>query len=257
MYDAFSTDYDRFVNWPNRLAQEMPFLLQQLSGLAEEPTKPVRVLDAACGTGQHAVALAQNGLSAAGADFSAGMIAQARGNAAAGDVPVYFEQAKFGEMARTFGESSQDAILCLGNSLPHLLTLQDLERSLADFAACLRPGGLLLAQIRNFAAVMGNQERWMDPQSFREGEREWLFLRFYDFLPDGLLDFQVIDLSRQGSGDWTQKIFTTRLRPLLKTELDLALRKAGFGEPSWYGDLAGHPYDTVTSPNLVFVAKKS
>ena len=30
MYDLLSRDYDRFVNWPNRLAFEMPFLLKQL-----------------------------------------------------------------------------------------------------------------------------------------------------------------------------------------------------------------------------------
>ena len=31
MYDALSSDYDRFVDWPARLAAEMPFLQQRLA----------------------------------------------------------------------------------------------------------------------------------------------------------------------------------------------------------------------------------
>ena len=48
MYDTFSTDYDRFVNWPSRLAAELPFIESQLEAAGAR-----RVLDAACGTGQH------------------------------------------------------------------------------------------------------------------------------------------------------------------------------------------------------------
>jgi ubiquinone/menaquinone biosynthesis C-methylase UbiE len=50
MYDAFSEDYDRFVNWESRLASEMPFIERLLQPL-EKDGQPVRVLDAACGTG--------------------------------------------------------------------------------------------------------------------------------------------------------------------------------------------------------------
>ena len=68
-YDNFSPDYDRFVSWSGRLAIEMPFLEQKL-----RETGARRVLDAACGTGMHAIALAQVGFETAGADLSAGMI---------------------------------------------------------------------------------------------------------------------------------------------------------------------------------------
>mgnify|MGYP003469742026 CR=1 FL=1 len=30
MYDAFAGDYDRFVNWKNRLTYELPFLMEQI-----------------------------------------------------------------------------------------------------------------------------------------------------------------------------------------------------------------------------------
>ena len=125
MYDAFSLDYDRFVNWPNRLAFELPFIQQQLEALKAAPDQTLSILDAACGTGMHAIALAQQGHSVSGADLSTGMIERAKVNAAEAGVQARFAAAGFGALAQEFQGQPDfpfDALLCLGNSLPHLLT---------------------------------------------------------------------------------------------------------------------------------------
>jgi hypothetical protein len=44
----------------------------------------------------------------------------------------------------------------------------------------------LLIQNRNFDGVLARQERWMEPQAHREGETEWLFLRFYGKRPESV-----------------------------------------------------------------------
>lgn len=163
MYDDLSADYDRFVDWPARLATELPLIVGRVDN-------PSYILDAACGTGMHAIALAQKGYAVVGADLSAQVIERARANAAAADVAVRFEVAGFGKLAWVFDLSSSsnllplpcqgmgrgqggrgwgtscDALLCLGNSLPHPLTPDALAAGLADFAACLHPGGFLLIQ---------------------------------------------------------------------------------------------------------------
>jgi signal transduction histidine kinase len=36
MYDSFSADYDRFVDWPGRLAAELPFIERQLETVRDE-----------------------------------------------------------------------------------------------------------------------------------------------------------------------------------------------------------------------------
>ena len=249
MYDKFSSDYDRFVNWAGRLAVELPFLESKLQHAGAR-----RVLDAACGTGQHAIALAQRGYDAVGADLSAGMIGRARASAKAESVPARFVVAGFGELLAQVG-GGFDALLCLGNSLPHLLTPSDLAAALADFAACLRPGGLVLIQNRNFDRVLARQERWMEPQSHREGDQEWVFLRLYDFRLDGLLDFHVVTLYRQGGEAWTQRIASSPLWPQREVELTEALSKAGLVGVTRYGDLAGAPFQPDSSPNLVLAAR--
>lgn len=252
-YDSFSSDYDRFVNWPNRLRFELPFLAAKLADAPHAPGALPRLLDAACGTGQHALALAGLGYPAAGADLSAGMIERARENARERDVSLRFEVAGFGELARVFGEASFDALLCLGNSLPHVLDEAGLVATLADFAAVLRPGGVLIVQNRNFDAVLAQRNRWMGPEAAREMGTEWLFVRFYDFRPDGLIDFNILRLKREGSGAWQQALTQTRLRPLIQDELDSALTVAGFERLEWYGGLDGSAFDPAASGNLVVV----
>jgi glycine/sarcosine N-methyltransferase len=253
MYDALSADYDYFVNWPERLAAEMPFIEAQLRPL-ETPGRPLRVLDAACGTGMHVIELARRGYTADGADLSRGMVERARQNAETAGVTAAFEPLGLGSLAAQF--SGYDAVLCLGNSLPHLLHPNDLERALLDCAACLRPGGLLLIQNRNFDHVWTRQERWMNPESYRSGDQEWLFIRFYDFDPDSRITFNILTLTRQGEGPWKQRATDTRLWPQRQDELVRALQQAGFGDIQAYGGMNGSPFSPESSGNLILVACK-
>ncbi len=251
MYDSLSADYDRFVNWPARLAVEMPFLEQRLAASGAR-----RVLDAACGTGQHAISLARLGLGVSAADPSAGMIAQARASASASGAAVRFAQAGFGGMSGVFGKTSFDALLCLGNSLAHVADGTGLAAAVGDFSACLAEGGLLILQNRNYDKVLAARERWLDPQSSAEGGREWLFIRFYDFEADGSITFHVLTLSRGKEGEWTQTVSSTRLWPLRAAVLTEALRGAGFEILEPCGSARGEPFDEQTSPDLVLVARK-
>ena len=289
LYDALSDDYDRFVNWENRLAYEMPFIERTL-----READARRVIDVACGTGMHAIELARRGYEVVGADLSAPMIERAKENAStlrqalrqaqdsalrqaqdeaqdSAGVTVRFVVAGFGELAKKLalspalskvegvveGVSGQfDAVLCLGNSLPHVLGAEDLSDALADFAAVLRPGGLLLIQNRNFDAVLARRERFMEPEAHREGDREWLFVRFYDFNPDDTITFVMVILRRDAGGKWSQQVETTELRPLIYSELTVSLSAAGFTEIVCYGDMQGAPFDPDRSSNLVVTARR-
>ncbi|HMN62229.1 MAG TPA: class I SAM-dependent methyltransferase, partial [Anaerolinea sp.] len=245
--------YDRFVNWPARLGFEMPFLEKQLGG----PGRAPRVLDAACGTGRHAIQLARRGYRAAGADLSAGMIQRAQRNAAEAEVSVDFRAVGFGGLAQAFaGQAPFDALLCLGNSLPHVVMPEALAATLVDFAACLRPGGLLLVQNRNFDAVMERRERWMEPQAHREDGAEWLFVRFYDYLPDGLINFNILTLRRAEGEGWQQQVSSTQLAPQPFAGLAAALEAAGFEELEAFGGMDGSPFDAQSSGNLVLRAQR-
>jgi glycine/sarcosine N-methyltransferase len=253
MYDEFAADYDRFVNWTNRLNSEIPFIQKSLEN--DQGSHRV-ILDAACGTGMHALELAKNGFEVTGADLSPEMILKARRNALTANLEVRFEAVGFGSLASYFGKDQFDGLLCLGNSLPHLLTLKNLQAALHDFADCLRPGGLMLIQNRNFDEVMRTRNRWMEPQVWQEDEQEWVYQRFYDFEPDGIIRFNIVRLHRKEQSVWEPNVISTRLRPILCQELCDLLGDEDFSEIQTFGSLIGDPFDPSTSGNLVVRARK-
>jgi hypothetical protein len=190
------------------------------------------------------------------------MIERARANVSAAKVEgVRLVVAGFGLLSKRL-EGEFDAVLCLGNSLPHVLTEESLRETFIDMAAVTRPGGLLFVQIRNMDAVLDQRSRWMPLQARREDPlagnvgHEWLFVRFYDFNGDGSLTFNVVALERSDPGGvWEQQVDATRLWPWRRGQLVEALEEAGFIDVVSYGDMTGAPYDRESSGNLVLVAR--
>jgi SAM-dependent methyltransferase len=248
LYDALAADYDRFVDWPGRLAHELPFLTSLFQDHGVH-----RVLDAACGTGHHAIALTSQGYQVMGADLSGAMIQRARENAFAHGVEASFVVAGLGGFA-ALGETF-DAAICLGNSLPHLLSAPAVTGALVDLAAVLRPGGLLVIQNRNFDRVWVRQERFMPPQSYHDDSGEWLFVRFYDYR-DETVDFNMVRLQRTGDG-WSQDVESTKLRPIFRDDLAASLATAGMSEIACYGSYDGSAFDPDGSGDLVSVSRRA
>ena len=126
-----------------------------------------------------------------------------------------------------------------------------------DFASCLTPGGILILQNRNFDAVLASRSRWMEPETHVEGDREWVFQRFYDFEPDDLIRFNIVTLTRQAGKDWHASVTATHLRPQKQQELAEALAAAGFTDIHSYGSLSGDAFVPLSSGNLVLTAFKA
>ena len=102
-YDRQSAIYEVMNDWPSRLSFEMPFIRRTL-----EQAHARTVLDEACGSGHHAIALACEGYTVSGADLSAKMIAQARLNAERENISVRFEHAGFADLDAHFASRSEE-----------------------------------------------------------------------------------------------------------------------------------------------------
>jgi SAM-dependent methyltransferase len=107
------------------------------------------VLDAACGTGEHARFLASD-FAVDGIDLEPGLLEIARAKNPAGEFHV-------ADM-RTFQlEKRYDVVLCLFGSIGYLLTGEDIVAALGRFRAHLAPGGIVLV------------EPWLAPEVFKPG----------------------------------------------------------------------------------------
>jgi glycine/sarcosine N-methyltransferase len=253
-YDSLGSDYDRMVSWKARLAREEEFFQRVF-----EQNSVHSVLDAACGTGVHAVGFARRGVRAAGADLSPAMIDQARENARAAGVDVDLQVAAFGRLADRF-TGLFDAVTCLGNSLPHLIDDPSLAAALTDFRSLLRPGGVLVIQNRNYDRLLRERQRFMPVSAREDVEGETLFLRITDFLPSAeggseTIEFTLVTLKKR-SGTWSQSARTTPLRAMRRVTLEHALTVSGFSSVQVYGSFTMAPYDAPDTGDLVAVAKK-
>jgi len=248
-YDRLARLFDVMTDWQARLAREMPFLQRTL-----DRRRARTILDTACGTGWHSITLAQKGYAAAGCDASPQMIERARANADKARVKVRFEVADFGRLDK-FSETF-DAVLCLGNSLPHLLSQEALVKAMRQMRGKLEKGGVLILHNLNYDMRMVKKPRFFAAN----GTADALVWRFADYGSEfitfhtGLFERKT-EGTGQGPVSWSVQVNSTLQRPLLQKDLGEALAQAGFGTVQPFGGLDGSPFEKENSGDLVIVAQ--
>ena len=146
--------------------------------------------------------------------------------------------------------SEFDALFSMGNSLAHVLDRDELNLSLKNFFAVLKPGGVLFLQNLNYHRIMMQRER---VQSVKESG-ETTFVRFYDYKEDSVL-FNILTINRTNNGA-QQTLNTIRLRPVLRDELVELLEKIGFVSVKVYGGISLEDFQPEVSKDLVLLARK-
>jgi SAM-dependent methyltransferase len=111
-----------------------------------------RLVDVGAGTGRDAARLAELGYAVTAIDISPQMVAYARSRHPGLAVDV-------GDARTLRTPEPVEVVTCLGSTLLHLDTTADLVAALGSIAACLRPGGLLVAEMRNGAFLLTDRGR--------------------------------------------------------------------------------------------------
>jgi SAM-dependent methyltransferase len=123
----------------------------ELAGI-RAPAAALRVLDAACGIGTQALALAARGFRVTARDVSEGAVARLRREAEARRLTIDTAVADMRRVADSVS-GPFDVVAALDNSLPHLLSDGDIEAAFRQFREVLRPGGLGLCSVRDYDTV--------------------------------------------------------------------------------------------------------
>ena len=261
-YDRQAAVYEVMNDWPSRLALELPFIRRAL-----EHTHARTVLDVACGGGHHAIALASESYTVSGADLSAEMVGLARRNAAQANVSIRFEQTGFADIGTRFNLPF-DAALCLGNSLPHVLTEADQLAALAAISGRLNSGGTLVLQNLNYDSRWKNRPRFFALNPVTLDGRTSLIWRMADYhdpgtrvagldrpCPEpGLITFHIATIEQDATNKWQASVKSTLQRPLFASDLTGWLKTVGFKDLKLFGGLDASPFNPDSSPDLVIVA---
>jgi glycine/sarcosine N-methyltransferase len=203
-------------------------------------------VDAGAGTGFHSLLLSELGVKVTAVDLSSAMLAALRKNAQSQGVAVETVEASFEDIPRRLGRKF-DAVFCMGNSLPHILTDGELAATLKAFRALLEPEGILFLQLLNYKRILAARDRI---QNVRE-EGEKIFVRFYDY-EGKLLRFNILSMTRTPSGFETH-LESVPLRPWTGDDLRPLLEGAGFLSAKFFGGVDMGPYE-AGSKDLVILA---
>jgi SAM-dependent methyltransferase len=113
-----------------------------------------RLLDLGCGTGTHALRLAQRGHTVIGVDRSAEMLARARAKLAGSDGAIEFREA---DIRKVDLRQRFDAALMMFTVLGYQLTDSDLAEALSSVRRHLGPGGLFIFDVWYGPAVLAGR----------------------------------------------------------------------------------------------------
>jgi len=251
VFNEFSEVYDRMFPWETRLAREGPFLrrLFEREGVRT-------VLDCACGTGRHVIALNQWGYLAGGSDLSPRMIEAARANARAAGVAADFRTASFTGLDAAFGPAAAfDAVLCIGNSLTLAPSDDDVAAAWRAMHRVLRPGGVAVVHVFNWDRVIASGLKIMPAMIVEIDGRLVTTLRVFHHHASAI-DLHLVAVSRSDDGRTDTQVLTAAQRPIGPDRLMAMAADAGFLELERWGGYDGRPFDPERSEQFLLVVRK-
>ena len=237
--ERFADRWDELVNWQGRWEAEGNFFIDLLQWNGVKT-----VLDAACGTGFHAVTLKRAGFDVTASDGAPQMVRKARENADRFDMPdLNVVEAEWGALTEQFDTDSFDAVLCLGNAFTHVLNERDRLDALGQMYSLLHPGGLLLIDQRNYDCILDKgfgskpQPYFFDPKVIVQADsisEDVLTIRYT--YPDG-------------------EVHHLTFYPIRQSHLTSLLDQTGFRSVTRFGDFDVH-YDHYNANHIFQLAQK-
>ncbi|MHA2071669.1 MAG: class I SAM-dependent methyltransferase [Candidatus Thorarchaeota archaeon] len=248
-FDELALAYDNSIDWDSRLKRELPFL----QSMSESSTK--RVLDMACGSGRHVVALASLGFDVVGFDTSEGMITAARNHAKIAEVEVEFHIADM-QSFPSIVDGSFDVVLCLGNSLALLPSLEVLQNVIEIVHDVLRPSGSFFFQVLNFEEILTSGFRFFPIKGGRTSAGEdVVFARFYEHSVEHWSTLVATSFVNKSSS-WETAISTQKVLHTNHDVLKKALTESGFENVEFFSDYHKNEFVPSNSRNLIVRARR-
>ncbi|MFG2424030.1 class I SAM-dependent methyltransferase [Streptomyces sp. NPDC048448] len=227
-YDELADDYHLiYADWDASIRRQG----DALDGLMGQDN--ATVLDCSCGIGTQAIGLALHGHRVTGTDLSARAAARAVREAAHRNVTVPTGVADMRRLP--FPDGRFDTVVCADNSLPHLLTEQDVHAALAEMRRVLRPAGLLLLSTRPYDDLLRDRPASASPQVHQSadgGERTVTFQLWHWHEDGDHYDMEHFQLLPKG-GEWRVKVRRTVYWALGRDRLAGLVTDAGFADPEW------------------------
>ncbi|MCP4256705.1 MAG: class I SAM-dependent methyltransferase [Planctomycetes bacterium] len=176
-YDGLTPFYHLiYADWDASMQRQAGMLD---SVIRETWGKASTVLDVSCGIGTQAIGLAQLGYDVMASDLSAEEVERAKQEATTRNVSVAFSVADM-RSAHDHHATEFDVVLSADNSVPHLLSDEDILTAFRQFHACTRPGGGCIVTVRDYEKEDLSKQK-VKPYGIREEDGvRWLLWQVWD-----------------------------------------------------------------------------
>ncbi|CAF1651846.1 unnamed protein product [Adineta ricciae] len=180
-YDELSPFYHViFEDWDQSVDRQGLQLAKIIRSYWPEHQK---LLDVSCGIGTQAIGLSKNGYNVTASDLSPNEIQRAKQEAERhGQMNISFSVC---DMRTAFEHHGGDfgIVVSCDNSLPHLLTDDDILAALKQMFSCLRPGGGCLITIRDYDQEQLRGKNMVKPygKAKVENHKRYVALQVWDF----------------------------------------------------------------------------
>lgn len=227
-YDNMATQYDRlFLDW-QATTHEQAVILNKLfveSGFDQT----TQILDCACGIGTQAIGLAALGYAVTASDISDGELAEAAERAAKNGVRIRFRHADFCALSDAFSEKF-DIVIAMDNALPHMLTSEALEAALKSITGQLKPGGLFVASIRDYDAILDHKPPYSPPYIHKTDKGQRVSFQTWAWNGD---NYQLTLYIIEDEENLQISRFVCEYRAIRREELTNFLLASGCSEVVW------------------------
>jgi SAM-dependent methyltransferase len=213
-----------------------------------------RLIEIACGTGNHAFEFEKYGYEIVAIDYSEDMIAQAnRKQKERGSSVVFLcdDMRSLNNITDTY-----DAGVCLFDSIGYVLTNEALQSTLKTINRCLQVGGLFVFEFWHAAAMLREYEpvrmrRWIAPEAevLRISETSLDVVRQI-----GTVDYSVYELHKNGSYLTFKEQQQNRF--FLVQEMSMLLSHANFDPLHWFAGFSDNEQISEQTWHIIAVAKK-
>jgi SAM-dependent methyltransferase len=163
------------------------------------------VLDLGAGFGMHAIPLAQRGAHVTAVDTSAELLEHLHESASG--FPIRTVHADLVEFMRQ-DHRTYDAILCMGDTLMHLPSHEEVDELLAFSVGALAPRGVLVLTFRDYSTALREEDRFIPVKS----DEDRIMTCFLDFRETTLLVHDIVHEREPNrrAGAWTTRVSAYR-----------------------------------------------
>jgi 2-polyprenyl-3-methyl-5-hydroxy-6-metoxy-1,4-benzoquinol methylase len=193
---------------------------------------PLSLLDCSCGIGTQAIGMAQRGYEVYATDISSQAVKRLLAEAEKRGVEIQSGVADMRTLdAQIAGQF--DVVISCDNSVPHLLSDDDLYLAARSMRRKVRDGGLLLISIRDYDKAIEERPRTEGPRVLDGPDGRRIVFQVWDWEESGHTYILHQFILREVSGNWITHHFSTSYRALLRRDLDSVLTGAGFTIGGW------------------------